>query len=263
MLAATSWKWESTEHQQFLALHHGKFMFWSVVDIHLTNIGCLYWEKLQRLARCRVLGISVNAASTIFNLESWLICFLIGCRHPFIKYWQPLLAKTTTACSLPHSENERQWSVNSFSCCIVRNQGITLISAFIMELFSSVVDKNTMYQRYNTDSKFIDIASCKAWKYISLVVENVILIRYYSHTPKARALIECMAGPTGELTDDPPNSDGMGVYYQTVPELTVQVYWSPGTPIWQRFRLDPDPDPEWRSATIANTTYDPCTHTDE
>jgi len=186
-------------------------MFWLVVDIHLSDIGCLYWEKLQRHARCCILRMSVNRASTNFSFESWVIFFLIGCRHPFIQHWQPSLAKTTATCSLPHTENECQWSINSFGCCILGKQGIALISAFIMELLTAVTDKYTMYQRYNTDSKLIDIASCKACKNISLVVENAILIRYYSHTPKARSLIESIDGPAGLPAEKPPDSDRLGV----------------------------------------------------
>ena len=53
--------------------------------------------------------------------------------------------------------------------------------------------------------------------------------------------------------DNPPNSDGLGVYYGTVPEWAVRVYWWPGPSIWQRFGLDPDPDLKWRSGTVANT----------
>jgi len=82
---------------------------------------------------------------------------------------------------------------------------------------------------------------------------NAILIRYYSHTPKARAWIESMDEHAGWPTGDPPIPDWLGVYHWTVPELTVQVHWQPGLPIWQLFRLDPDPDPKWRSGTVANT----------
>ena len=71
----------------------------------------------------------------------------IGCRHPFIKYWQPLLAETTKTCSLPHPENERQQSVNSFSCCIFGNQGIALIFAFIKELLTALIGKNTFLSK--------------------------------------------------------------------------------------------------------------------
>jgi len=76
------------------------------------------------------------------------------------------------------------------------------------------------------------VASCKACKNISLVVENVILIRYYSHTPNARALIESMDGPAGQPADNPPDSDGLAVYHRTVPKFTVQVF------------KNPDPDPK-------------------
>jgi len=230
-------------------------MFRLVVDIHLTDIACLYCKKLQRHALCRILKMSIHRESTIVTFESWVIYFPIGCSHPFIQYWQPLLAQTTATCSLLHPENEHQRRVNSFSCCMFCNRGIALISAFIPELLTAVIDKNTIYRRYNTDSKLIDIASSTACKSISLVVENAILIRYYSHTPKARALIESMDGPAGRPADDPPNSDGLGVYHRTVPELSVQVHCQPGLPIWQRFGLDLDPNPKWQSRTVANTRY--------
>jgi len=90
--------------------------------------------------------MSVNGASTIFSFASWLIYVPIGCIHPFIKYWQPLLAKTTAQCSLPHPENERQLSINSFSCCIFGNQVIALIFAFITELLTAIMGKYTIYQ---------------------------------------------------------------------------------------------------------------------
>jgi len=58
----------------------------------------------------------------------------------------------------------------------------------------------------------------------------------------------------GQPADNPPNSDGLGAYHRTVPKLKVRIYWPPGPPIWQRFGLDPDQDPKWRSGTIANTS---------
>jgi hypothetical protein len=58
--------------------------------------------------------MSVNEASTIYSCASWIIYVLIGCWHQFNRYWQPLMAKTTATCSLPHPEIERQQSVNDF-----------------------------------------------------------------------------------------------------------------------------------------------------
>jgi len=186
-------------------------MVWLVADINSSDIGCLYCEKLRRDVRCRVLRMNVNIASAIFRFTSWVMYIPIGCRHRFIKYWQPLQAKSTATYSLPHPENERQRSVDSFGCCIVGNQGILLIVAFRMELLTAVIRRNTMLQRLYTDSKLIDIASCKASKNISLVVANAILRRWYSHTPKARALIESINGPTGRPSDNPPDTGGLGV----------------------------------------------------
>jgi len=53
------------------------------------------------------------------------------------------------------------------------------IFELITELLITSIAKNTIYQKYNMDSKLINIANCNTCKNISLVVENVILIRYY------------------------------------------------------------------------------------
>jgi len=58
-----------------------------------------------------------------------------------MRYWQPLQAKTTATCSLPHPENERQWSVNSFRSSIFGNQGIALILAVIMKSLTAMISK--------------------------------------------------------------------------------------------------------------------------
>ena len=154
-------------------------MFRLVADIHLTDIGSLYCQKRQWHAPCRILRTSVNRVSMIFSFASLVIYVPIGCRHPFIRYWRSILAKKTATCSLPHPENERQRSVNSFSCCKFGNQGTARIFTFITELLTALIGKNTIYQRWNTDSKLSDIASCEACKNVSLGVENVFLIWYY------------------------------------------------------------------------------------
>jgi len=160
-----------------------------------------------------------------------------------MRYWQPLLANTAVTCTLGHPWNERQQSVNSFRTSIFRNQGIVRISACITVLLTTLLGNNTIYRRWNTDTKLIDIANCSTSKSTFLVAENVILIRYYYHTANTRALYEYIDGPTGRPADNPPNWDGLGVHHGTVPEWAVQVYWQPRPPICQWFSLDPDPDP--------------------
>ena len=49
-------------------------------------------------------------------------------------YRQPLCAKETTTWSQPHSENERQQSVNRSGCCIVYNQRAVLQRLPIIEV---------------------------------------------------------------------------------------------------------------------------------
>jgi hypothetical protein len=91
--------------------------------------------------------MSVNGTSTIFSFASGVSYVPIGCGYPFMRYWQPLLAKTTVTCSLRHPENERQRSVNSFRTCIFRNQGIVRIFACINVLLTALLGKNTIYRR--------------------------------------------------------------------------------------------------------------------
>jgi len=73
------------------------------------------------------------------------------------------------------------------------------------------------------DSKYIEIASCKTCKNVLLVVENMILIRYYEQTAKTRALDEFIDGAAGRPGDKLPKSGGLGVYQKTVPKLAVRV----------------------------------------
>jgi hypothetical protein len=116
-------------------------MFRLVAGIHFSDIGNLYWENLQRHAPCHIVTTSVNRASAIFSFASSLIYIPIGCRHPFIKYWQPLLIKTTATSCLPHPGNERQRSINSFSCCMFSNQVMELIIALITESLTAIIGK--------------------------------------------------------------------------------------------------------------------------
>jgi len=164
--------------------------------------------------------------------------------NSYTKYWQPFQAKQCLTSRLPHHENERQRSVNNLWSCILDNQGIAQICELITELLTTFIGKNTKYKRKNTDSKIINIANCKTCKKRFLDVEYVILIRYYYQTAKTRALYECLDGPAGRPTDNPPYSDGLGDFYQTVPELMFQVNWRPIQQIWKWFGFNSDPDPK-------------------
>ena len=103
-------------------------MFRFVVDIHLSDIDSLYWGKLKRHAPCHILRMSVNGVSTMFSWASWVIYVPIGCRHPLVRYSQPLLGKPTATCSLPHPENERQRCFNNFYLHILGKFMIRLVA---------------------------------------------------------------------------------------------------------------------------------------
>jgi len=139
-------KWVSREHQRFVVLEVWSLNSDLVAVMHNRHIGSLYRQKRLQHHHCPIVRLSVNGVSTIFSFASWLIYVLIGCRYPFMSYWQPSGAKTTVTCSLPHPENEGQQSVNSFMSCISRNQGITRIIAYIIEFSTPLTGKNTIYQ---------------------------------------------------------------------------------------------------------------------
>jgi len=221
--------------------------------MHNWCIRSFYSEKRQQHSVRLILRMSINGVSMILGFASWLIYVLIGCRHLFIRYWKPLLAKITVTCSLPHPENERQRSINSCSSSIFGYRGIVRIFVLITESFTALTGKSAKYQWYNTDSKLIDIANRKACKNLLWIVENAILTRYYLQTAKARAIYESIDGPAGRPSDNPPNSDGLVPFHWTLCELTVRIYRWPGQPIWRWFGLDPDTDPKWWSGTVPNT----------
>jgi len=174
-------------------------------------------------------------------------------------YWQPLGAKKAVTGSLPHSETEHWRSVNCIWSCIFDYQCITQIFEHITELLPTSIGKNTLCPRIITDSKLIEIANCKTCQNILLVVEYVILWRYYSETAKTRAIYESIDEPAMCLADDPPNSGGLGDIHWTIPEWKMQVYWQPWHPIWQRFGFEPYPDPKWMFGTVANSVNNSST----
>ena len=123
--------------------------------------------------------------------------------------WQPLGAKIAATRSLAHPDNECQRSVHNFGSCIYGNQGIAQIFEHIKEPLTTLIGKNIIYQRKNTDSKIINITNSQTCKYELLTVEYTMLISHYYHTAKSKALYESRDGPT----DNRPNSDWLGDFH--------------------------------------------------
>jgi hypothetical protein len=114
------------------------------------------------------------------------------------------------------------------------------ITALIAELLAACIAKYATYRWKNMYSKINNVADCKISKKRSLAVEYLVLILYNYPTAKTRTLYESTDGPA----TNPPSSDGFEDLHSTVPELTVRVYWHPGSPIEQWFGFDRDPDPK-------------------
>jgi len=137
----------STEHPPFVGLWVWCLNSDLVTVMHTRHIDSFCRQKRQQHAHHPILGICFNRASMNVNFASCVIYLPIGCKHPFMRYWQPVLPKTTATCSLPHPENECQWSVTGFESCIFGDQGIARIFVLIMESLTPLIGKNTIYQR--------------------------------------------------------------------------------------------------------------------
>jgi len=116
-----------------------------VAVIHNCRIGSFYWQKRRQQGHCPIVGISINGASTIFSLASWVIYVPIGCRHPFMRYSLPSDAKTTATCPLLNPENKCQWSINCFRSCVFGNEGNAQILVHTTALLTALIGKNTIY----------------------------------------------------------------------------------------------------------------------
>jgi len=84
---------------------------------------------------------SVNGASIIFGIASWLIRQPVSCGQSWRNCWPPLSEKPIAIPSLPHFENKRQWSVNDCWCCILGNLGGNRLQTVINEVLAVFIVK--------------------------------------------------------------------------------------------------------------------------
>jgi len=141
------WEWASPVRQQCVVLWVRSLNSDLVTVMHNQCLGSIYMQHRQQHSEHPILRMNIAGASPIFSSAAWVIDVRIGCRHPYKRYWQPLTAKTTATCSLPHPENQHQLSVNSFRCCIFHNQGIARIFVHITESLTAWIRNNTIFQR--------------------------------------------------------------------------------------------------------------------
>ena len=85
-------KWASTEHQQLLVIYVWYLKIDLFIVMYNRYIVTCYRKQRKPHSHCPILRMSMNGVSKIFSFTSRVIDVLIGCRHPFMKYWQPLQA---------------------------------------------------------------------------------------------------------------------------------------------------------------------------
>jgi hypothetical protein len=86
--------------------------------------------------------VSINGASTSWCGAFWILSVLIDHRHPFFRWWLPLLAKTTATSSLPHPEKEYHQSFNNVYLRIIGNLCSDLSQAYIYQILGVFTGKN-------------------------------------------------------------------------------------------------------------------------
>jgi len=79
--------------------------------------------------------------------------------------------------------------------------------------------------------------------------------RYYYQRVTTGVVCDSRDGPAGWCAENPANSDTLGDYHRTVPEVMVWVYWSPRLAIETLFGLDRVPDRKETTWTVGNTSY--------
>jgi hypothetical protein len=117
-------------------------MFWLTACIHLSDIGSFNWEILQRHNPCHVLSMSMTGMSMTISFACWVRYVTIGCRHSFIRYWYPVLAKTTAAWTVPYPQNEYQRRVNNLERWILTNSCSKWLKTLIRQISAALIGKD-------------------------------------------------------------------------------------------------------------------------
>jgi hypothetical protein len=65
---------------------------------------------------------------------------------------------------LPHCDNERQLSVNTFWSCVLGNQGVAQMYEFIIALLTALVLLNSTHRMKNIHFKIANVATSMVFK---------------------------------------------------------------------------------------------------
>jgi hypothetical protein len=121
---------------------------WSIGSLYRQYHVCRYcyttkWVSTQRQQSINRASSprqqSVNRVSTILVIASCIIQRLCYGRYPYWSYWQLFWAKVIATWSQPHSQNERQQSVNDFVCCTLYNPTAVLRHLSIIEVLAAFI----------------------------------------------------------------------------------------------------------------------------
>jgi len=109
--------------------------------MHNRSIGCLYRQNRKRHGHCAILKMSINRASTIFGVASWVIYTLIRGNDWYIMYSCPFQGKWCGISFLCHHDNERQRSIHNFQCFNLRNSNVMWLWSGIINVMAAFIYK--------------------------------------------------------------------------------------------------------------------------
>jgi hypothetical protein len=81
---------------------------------------------------------------------------------------------------------------------------------FISELLTALIGRNTIYQRWKTNSELIDIARCKPSKNVTLDIETQLWSDTINKLQEPEAWIILLKDPLGDLLKTGPIQTGWG-----------------------------------------------------
>jgi hypothetical protein len=95
------------------------------------------------IAYCRYTRgkMSINGASTLVGVVSLVNTTSYRRYYTNCEYWQPLMAKILSACSLPHQENVGQQCAKNFWFCIIPTLSWELLQTFLPGVLPAFIDQ--------------------------------------------------------------------------------------------------------------------------
>jgi len=154
----------------------------------------MYRQKRQQQSCRPILRMSVIRMWTNFGFASFVMLVPSSCRPLLMKYYQPLLGKTTVICSLPPPDNEHQWSFNSVRSCIWVTMASRRSSGFTGVCYAPII--HTAFIRLYTATYLLFQLTLSSQTQCLILFKNMVLPLCLIRQRGLFVLL-CLGSPTG------------------------------------------------------------------